>query len=88
MATKTISIDMEAYERLRSARLSEKESFPKVIHRAMWESKKKTCGALLSGLREDSRSASNEVLRKLEEAQVWDAEHPPQSFQEDDRETP
>lgn len=35
--TKTISIDLEAYERLRRARRSRSESFSMVIKRATWK---------------------------------------------------
>ena len=36
MATKTISLRLDAYERLRAARRSEDESFTQVILRATW----------------------------------------------------
>jgi len=42
MATKTISIDIEAYERLRRARMHPKESFSTVIKRGHWEEKAAT----------------------------------------------
>ena len=47
MATKTLSVDEEAYERLRRARLYPKESFSKVIKRAKWDSGAPKCGDLL-----------------------------------------
>lgn len=50
MATKTISIDMEAYEALRRARLSEKDSFSQVIKRAKWDAVRPTCGELLDAM--------------------------------------
>jgi hypothetical protein len=37
MATKTISIDLAAYETLRKARLRPDESFSRVIKRARWD---------------------------------------------------
>jgi predicted CopG family antitoxin len=78
MATKTISIDLKAYEILRTARESSKESFSKVIHRAAWDTKRKTCGDFLAGL-EGIPVTSEEVLARLEEAQAWDCENPPPS---------
>ena len=50
MATKTISIDLEAYERLRRARVSRTESFSMVIKRATWPTPARTAGALLEAL--------------------------------------
>ncbi len=47
MATKTISLDIEAYECLRSARLDERESFSKVVKRAVWPAQAGTAGDLL-----------------------------------------
>ena len=37
MATKTISLRVEAYERLRRARLHPNESFSEVVMRAVWQ---------------------------------------------------
>lgn len=50
MATKTISVDLEAYERLRRARHSPDESFSRVIKRATWPEKLRTATALLDAL--------------------------------------
>jgi len=47
IATKTISVDLEAYERLRMARMHERESFSKVIKRAVWKAEGGTAAALL-----------------------------------------
>ena len=72
MATKTISIDMEAYEKLTRARLSPKDSFSSVIKRAHWDQKVKTCGDLLAAL-SSMPVVSEEVLQRLEQAQREDA---------------
>lgn len=72
MATKTISIDLDAYHRLTSARLNEKESFSRVIKRATWQQQAKTCGALLDAL-PSLPAADESVLQRMEAAQLADA---------------
>ena len=37
MATKTISLELDAYEKLQKAKRSERESFSQVVRRARWE---------------------------------------------------
>jgi hypothetical protein len=71
MATKTISIDLEAYERLRRARQEPGESFSRVIKRATWEAPARTAGAFLQAL---SRTPvpDADTLRRLEAAQRAD----------------
>jgi len=51
MASKTITIDVEAYERLRRARSTRGESFSSVIKRATWPESPRTAGALLEAIR-------------------------------------
>jgi predicted CopG family antitoxin len=75
MATKTISIDLEAYERLHKARLRPDESFSKVIRRAQWHSRRSTGRALLEAL-EGAAPLSKRVLERLEKAQRDDAAPP------------
>lgn len=50
MATKTISLEIDAYERLRQARLDAKESFSSVVRRARWEETPRTAGRILAEL--------------------------------------
>ena len=50
MATKTISIDLEAYEALCRARIEPKESFSRVIRRARWGKSSCTGQALLDAM--------------------------------------
>jgi len=72
MATKTISIDLEAYEKLRRARRHQKESFSKVIKRARWPTPPRTAGALLAAL-ERVPLMDSQDLDRLDEAQKADA---------------
>lgn len=71
MATKTISIDLEAYERLRRARRTRSESFSKVIKRATWPVPPRTAGALLKAL-DGAPVMDEEALDLLEKAQAGD----------------
>jgi predicted CopG family antitoxin len=71
VATKTISIDLEAYERLRAARHSPDESFSHVIKRAHWRNKVATAAALLDALAE-LPTVGDDVLMRLDEAQHAD----------------
>jgi predicted CopG family antitoxin len=71
MATKTISIDVEAYERLSRARRTPNESFSRVIHRARWDDDEHTARALLERCR-NAPLPEEEELRRLDEAQRAD----------------
>ena len=44
MATKTISLEIEAYEKLRRAKRSDRESFSSVVRRARWDDTPPTAG--------------------------------------------
>ena len=72
MATKTISIDMVAYERLRAARLRPDESFSQVIRRARWGESGATGATLLEAL-DTAPIPAAAVLKRLERAQREDA---------------
>jgi hypothetical protein len=71
MATKTISIDIAAYERLRRARLRPTESFSQVIKRGRWDAPLSTGAALLEALRA-APVPSQKTLDRLESAQAAD----------------
>lgn len=71
MATKTISIDLAAYERMSCARKHPRESFSQVIHRAVWPDNAKT-GRKLLDLWVACAPATDEQIARLEEAQVND----------------
>lgn len=76
MATKTISVDIEAYERLRRARRTRTESFSQVIKRATWPAPPRTAGALLKAF-EGAPVVDDEALDLLEKAQASD--RPPEN---------
>lgn len=71
MPTKTISVDLEAYERLKAARLRPDESFSRVIKRARWEPVSSTAAALLAVL-DKAAPVEDAVLERLERAQRED----------------
>lgn len=71
MATKTISVDLDAYERLRRARVRPDESFSRVIKRAIWSPPPSTGGALLE-LLERTPPLPDSVIERLEKAQIED----------------
>lgn len=72
MATKTISVDLEAYERLDRARRRPNESFSRVIKRARWDAPFSTGASLLEAL-DASPKVSADVLKRLQEGQKADA---------------
>ncbi|MEQ1857789.1 MAG: antitoxin VapB family protein [Longimicrobiales bacterium] len=71
MATKTISVDLDAYERLRRARRGPSESFSQVIKRATWPAGGCTAGELLAALAQ-ARPTEQVVLERLERGQRED----------------
>ena len=69
MATKTVSVDEEAYLHLVRAKGDRRESFSSVIKRAHWDQGKKRCGDLLARA---SGHVPTEVLDALDRAQAED----------------
>lgn len=72
MPTKTISLRLEAYERLRNARRHPGESFSDVVLRAKWAEEPVTAGELLGRVRERGPAFSAADLDRLEEAERAD----------------
>ena len=52
MATKTISLELDAYEKLKKAKRSERESFSEVVRRAHWEAEASAGSRVLAHLSE------------------------------------
>jgi predicted CopG family antitoxin len=69
MATKTLSVDEEAYLRLVRAKRDRRESFSTVIKRARWDHGKKRCAGLLARA---SGHVAVDVLDALDRAQAAD----------------
>ena len=72
MATKTISLRLEAYERLRRARRYPGESFSEVILRAKWPEQTTTGAELLARCRESGPVLTEAELDAIEELKVAD----------------
>ena len=73
MATKTISLKLDAYEKLRAARRQPSESFSQVILRARWPEEPITAGELLRRYRERGGFLSREDLDRVDELKAEDA---------------
>ena len=72
MATKTISLKLEAWERLRRARRVPDESFSDVIMRARWDAVTVTGDELLRMVRERGPLYDAAGLEKVEAAKAED----------------
>jgi hypothetical protein len=72
MATKTISLRLDAYERLRSARLHPGESFTEVVLRARWPDRGLTAGELRAVYEEEGPLFTDEALDRIEQASADD----------------
>lgn len=73
MPTKTISLRVEAYEKLRAARRFAGESFSEVVLRAEWPEDTVTAGGLLRELRERGPLLGDEELDRIERAKRSDS---------------
>ena len=66
MSTKTISLRVEAYEKLRRARSHPTESFSDVVMRARWQEVSVTGEELLSTVRERGPLYTSEELDRVD----------------------
>lgn len=76
MPTKTISLRLEAYERLRRARRRPDESFSDVVMRAEWRDTAITAGELRALYAAGGAHLSEEALDRIEDAKR--ADRPPE----------
>lgn len=66
MATKTISLELDAYEALRRAKRSERESFSSVVRRAKWADAPPAAGDVLKSLEAAVKAGPGLLLPKDE----------------------
>ena len=71
MATKTITLELDAYEKLRQAKRGG-ESFTEVVRRAMWVDAPATGEALIHYFRNGGSGTSDKYLDAVEEAAIHD----------------
>ncbi len=76
MSTKTISVKVEAYERLRAARRYPTESFSEVVLRATWPESTTTGEAFLLMCRERGAVFRDAELDRIEHLKREDAPAP------------
>ena len=76
MATKTISLKLDAYERHRLARRRPDESFSQVVMRARWDTDTITGGELLERLRSSGSHFTAAELDRIESTKS--ADRPPE----------
>jgi len=72
MPTKTISLKVEAYEKLKTAKRYAGESFSEVVLRARWPEDTVTAGELIQLCRERGPLFGEEELSRIEEASELD----------------
>jgi predicted CopG family antitoxin len=76
MSTKTISLRLEAYERLRRARTHPGESFSDVVMRAAWPNTTTNAGEFLDRARERGPVYDAAGIEAVDEAKRADAPSP------------
>jgi predicted CopG family antitoxin len=76
MPTKTISLKIEAYEKLKSAKRYPTESFSEVVLRAIWPEQTVTAGEFLEVCRERGPTFGEPELDRVE--RLKQADSPPE----------
>lgn len=71
MATKTISIELDVYNRLATMKRSSRESFSQVIRRAKWDSEA-TTGSSILDFYKSKEALSDKDLDSLDQVQKSD----------------
>ena len=69
MATKTITLELDAYERLKRAKRSPRESFSSVVRRARFDDDVPTVADLLVHMERRTDFVSEEVLDEMDRVQ-------------------
>ncbi|QIF05926.1 antitoxin VapB family protein [Roseimicrobium sp. ORNL1] len=72
MATKTITLELDAYEKLRAAKRNDRESFSMVVRRAIWPDAPMNGEAILAYLQNRPFHFSEEDLDHIEAADKAD----------------
>ena len=72
MTSKTISLHLDAYEKLRRARRHPGESFSQVVLRGTWAEATISAGDLLSRLREEGPFLDPSALARIESLKAAD----------------
>lgn len=72
MPTKTISLRLDAYERLRRARIRPDESFTEVVLRAQWPDRGMTSRELRTVYETEGALFDEETLDRVDEAKTLD----------------
>jgi hypothetical protein len=62
MATKTISLEIDAYDALRRAKRTERESFSSVVRRAHWDDVSPVAGEILRSLQAAAKAGPSILL--------------------------
>ncbi len=78
MATKTITLELDAYDKLKAAKRGDRESFSSVVRRASFSAAEGTAGAIISAWEKvpEAMLPSEETFAYWDRMQQEDQEHP------------